>query len=234
MKKPWQHRWGLLAAGVVVYAAALIFLVMAAVSVIGRTPESSWDSFWAWGKTDSWRFWWYWCGLPVLIIVATQAVFVAPLVKPDLSIRHGSRPMLLSLLAIAIVAAALAVGLLCALLELINVWDDKLDLNENVWGWPVVPLALIASWALWSWLFVLFTRKKRDERLLGRLVGLLLGGTVIEVLAVLPVDLMVRRRTDCYCATGTFNALLLATLAALWLAGPGVLILYLRRRRRNA
>jgi hypothetical protein len=44
---------------------------------------------------------------------------------------------------------------------------------------------------------------------------------------------MVRRRTDCYCATGSFHALLLATFAVLWLAGPGALIALTRRRRRR-
>ena len=55
-----------------------------------------------------------------------------------------------------------------------------------------------------------------------------------RVLAVIPIDIMVRRRTDCYCATGTFYSLVITILAAIWLGGPGVAILYLRRRRRLA
>ncbi len=234
LKRTGGH-WAALSLFLLLYTGGLIVLVPAAVSLIGRTPDSSWDTLWFWTDPDvevGLMGWLSWSVIPVLIIVATQIVFVAPIVsfKPD--VRSGGRPMMLSLIAIAVVAAALVVGLLCAVLALLDIWGDTLNLDRALWGWPVIPLIFVASWALWSWLFLLFTRKKREQGLLGRLVGLLLGGTVIEVLAVLPIDLMVRRRTDCYCSTGTFNALLFSTLAAIWLAGPGVLILYLRRRRQ--
>ena len=44
---------------------------------------------------------------------------------------------------------------------------------------------------------------------------------------------MVRRRTDCYCATGTYYALLISLFSLMWLAGPGALILLMRRRHRR-
>ena len=51
---------------------------------------------------------------------------------------------------------------------------------------------------------------------------------------VLPIDLMVRRRTDCYCGTGTFISMCFSAVALLWLTGPGIVIALTHRRRRTA
>ena len=67
---------------------------------------------------------------------------------------------------------------------------------------------------------------------MGRVVGLLLGGTIVEAALILPIDIMIRRRTQCYCETGSFVALCLSTWALLWLAGPGAIIVVFRKRHR--
>ncbi|MHC4507244.1 MAG: hypothetical protein ACYTFI_28560, partial [Planctomycetota bacterium] len=171
-----------------------------------------------------------------LVLVATQALFVVPLFKVDLQPARRSRSVLVSMMMAAVVAAAVTVALACGFLELLNLWEGELNdlLAEQSWGWPVTLPLFVTSWILWSAVFVVFTRKKRHAGLLGRLVTILLAGTVVEALAVIPIDIMVRRRTDCYCATGTFYSLFISILAAMWLSGPGVAILYLRRRRRMA
>jgi hypothetical protein len=60
----------------------------------------------------------------------------------------------------------------------------------------------------------------------------LLAGTVVETVVVLPVDIMMRRRTECYCSTGTFYSLCLSAWALLWLCGPGAFLALTSRRRR--
>lgn len=224
-----SRRLILLLIGLPLYTAAIMFV--STVAVLGLfDPMNLWNN--PAGVFDPPLLadpsWWSWCGGPALILVATQAVFVLPQVRVELRPSARRKSVVASLVVAAMVAAGLTVALACAVLELADVWDAH-------WGWPPVLLPVfVTSWVIWSGALLLFTRKRRHPGLLGRLVALLLAGTVVEVLAVIPIDVMVRRRTDCYCATGTFYSLLISVWAAMWLAGPGVLILFLRRRRRRA
>ncbi len=95
-------------------------------------------------------------------------------------------------------------------------------------------VTLIGSWVFWAMMLLVFSRRLWADTVLGRLVVLLFGGTIVELLVVVPVDVMVRRRTSCYCATGTFLALCLSALGLLWLTGPGIVIALTARRRRLA
>ena len=151
-------------------------------------------------------------------------------------------PLAVSLGVGAIIAAILTTGALVGLSELVaslvtgrfttSPWGADRDLLDHWWVGMLVLVMLLASWAFWSALLLVFSRELWADRALGRLVGLLLGGTILEVLVVIPIDVMVRRRTDCYCATGTFYSLTLAAAGVLWLAGPGIFFALTSRRRR--
>ena len=112
-----------------------------------------------------------------------------------------------------------------------TVLEASLDLDDTL-AMTVLVAALVGGWGFWSGILLVFSRGIWADRALGRLVGLLVGGTLLEVLVVLPLDIMVRRRTDCYCFAGTFFALCLAVIATLWLAGPGVVIALMSKKHR--
>ena len=230
-----RQRILVLAIGLPLYAVALAVVTTFAMAAL-VDPSDALDLAWEMLSEPAVDepTWWAWCVMPALLLVGTQALFVVPLFKVDLQPARRSRSVLVSLVMAAVVAAALTMGLACGFLELLNLWEALSDSGDDLWGWRVTLPLFVTSWILWSVVFVVFTRKKRHAGLLTRLVTILLGGTVVEVLAVIPIDIMVRRRTDCYCATGTFYSLLISILAAMWLSGPGVAILYLRRRRRLA
>ena len=97
----------------------------------------------------------------------------------------------------------------------------------------VIWAQIIAGWLIWSVILGLLARRSDPRRLHSRLIMLLLGGTILEVLIVVPIDVIVRRRTDCYCATGTFFALCASIWACLWLAGPGLILALTSKRRRT-
>ena len=227
-----QRRWMLIAVGLPLYTVALMLIVTVTAALLldpARALELPLDGF-----DPSEPLWWSWVGAPVLLIVASQAVFVIPLVRMPIQAQPSGRSVVASVVAASTVAAALGIGVLCGLLELFDFWSRFTHDADAYWAWPVTLPVFLVSWVFWSGLLLAFTRRKRDRSLPGRLAAWLLAGTVVEILATLPIDVMVRRRTDCYCATGTFHALLIATFASMWLAGPGVVILYMRRRRRLA
>ncbi len=224
-------RWMLLAVGVPVYTALLMVVASLAAALIFDPTEVGAFLRDVVFEPEYWLepLWWTWCGGPVLVIVATQALFVIPMVRLRIEPAERGRSILAAVAAGALIGAMLTAGLLAAMLELFGSWPEDVH-----WGWSVTLPALAASWLFWTLVFWAFTKRRRDPGALSRIAALLLAGTVVELLAVIPVDVMVRRRTDCYCATGTFHALLIAAFAAMWLAGPGAAVLYLRRRRRMA
>ncbi|MCK4873417.1 MAG: hypothetical protein KAS72_11885 [Phycisphaerales bacterium] len=163
-------------------------------------------------------------------VVASQALFLLPVIQRRPPLARGAHSFTVSAILIAGIAAALTLGLILAGLELFKVWED--ELGEWDWtGWAIIAIVLV-SWTGWSVLLLFFTRAKDKSRALAAFTAAIFAGSIVEVLIVLPLDVMVRRRTDCYCATGTFYALVLAVWAVLWLTGPGIVIALLAKRRR--
>ena len=74
---------------------------------------------------------------------------------------------------------------------------------------------------------------KRHEALLGRIAATLFVGTLVEAAAIMPIDVMYRRKQDCYCFAGTFGAYALLLAAGLLTLGPAILLPVLARRRKR-
>ncbi len=178
--------------------------------------------------------WWAGAGIVFAIAVAAQAVFLIPMFgrRPPRGERSGS--MLISLCIGALLAAVLVGGFFMSLLDALALampdrfeMDDKADML-----WWLVLIVFIGSWGFWTFCLLVFVKGIWADRVLGRMVGLLLAGTALELFVVLPIYIMVRRKTDCYCATGSFFGLCAGAASALWLAGPGIFVALLSSRHR--
>jgi hypothetical protein len=181
-----------------------------------------------------------WVFVPAGVLVLTQILFLFPLVGPPRVGHTHGRSLMASAVAAGFCGAMLTAGLLFALIEVYGFIAGLRDPMEKViepfdeaffsiGGWWA-PVAV--SWLLWTPLLIYFARKQGDSRLLSRLVTYLFAGTVIEVLVVLPLDIMVRRKSQCYCGSGTAATLCFSTCALMWLTGPGVVIAVFSKRRR--
>ncbi len=201
-------------------------------------PEEWWEDI----ITE--KFGWCFLLIPGLLLAATQIAFVAPAFSRRMRMgRGGGRPLWLTLVGAALIGGILTVGLFYSLGELLQFWEDGEMwafgyLEGKSWGSEglaavVFWLLILVGWAIWIPLLYVFTRRTDPKRLHNRLVIVLLGGTIIETLVIVPVDIMVRRRTDCYCETGTFLALCCSIWALLWLTGPGIILAVTSRRRRR-
>lgn len=178
-------------------------------------------------------FWAYFGGTAA-IVTAVQMVFLIPVLSDVPPRRDRSHSLRVSLVLIALVAAALTAGIGFALVEVFELWIG-MTIEEARIGWVIaVPLVmLVVGWALWSVVLLIFVRDIWADRTLGRLIGLLLAGSLLEVVTVLPLDIMVRRRTDCYCGEGTFFTLCLAAVAGIVLTGPGIVIALTSSKHRS-
>ena len=225
--------------GLPVYAFVLMVLatlIMAAIAVEDWASED-WGEFLP-GFVDLLLRdgdWWVVAGILTIVAVGAQAVFVIPVIGKRPPKAPRSRSLKISLVIAAGVAGTLTLGLMFALAafaEIVLEMSSDLDLNASA-SEALVTAIFVGSWAFWSAVLLLFCRGIWADRMLGRVVGLLIGGTLLEVLVVLPLDIMVRRRTDCYCFAGTLFALCIATVATLWLAGPGIVIALTSKKHRR-
>jgi hypothetical protein len=132
--------------------------------------------------------------------------------------------MWISLVAGALVAGLLTFGVLATTLNLFDVWDAVTgSIGAHVF-WSI-----LLTWGVWLVLFSVMWTGEWFSRFKS-LYKLLLAGTFLEVLITIPVDVQVRKKTNCYCGEGTFVALVIGSSVALWSFGPGLVLLFLTRR----
>jgi hypothetical protein len=180
-------------------------------------------------------------GIPVTLLVITQIAFLLPVMRVRFPAGGRARSLRVSLVSAGFVAALLTAGLLAGVYTFSQILvstangrpGDPLDvevLDEAVVA-TALGITLIMSWVVWSLVLMAFARRRVGSGVLSRTIGYILGGTLIEVGLVLPIDIMIRRRTNCYCGSGTFWALCVAGWALLWLSGPGIVVAIASRRR---
>lgn len=164
------------------------------------------------------------------VIVALQGAFLVPVQRPGVSARGKS--LWVTFGAAGFAAAALFTALTLTLYEVLLTLFDV----ENVGDVSVFLVAIVAqgvAWVIATPLLVSFVRRDMRETTLGRLAAWLFTGTIIEVVAIIPLDVMIRRKTDCYCYAGTFFALVITGGVGLFALGPAVLLpLFAERRKR--
>ena len=175
--------------------------------------------------------------VPALLVACTQIAFLLPVFSKRLQITTQGRSLKWTVCAAGLVGGFLFTGLILSLLELLMIWEPAFawsyDQNLDI---PIMFVIFWISigvcWLLWLPILFIFARRKGPRRLHEKIIVLLLAGTVIETLVILPIDMMVRRRTNCYCGTGTFFAFCMSIWALLWLAGPGIVLAITAKRRR--
>ncbi len=97
----------------------------------------------------------------------------------------------------------------------------------------VMLAALGVSWAGCTTLLVAYVHvtDKPSDSVIAGLARVLFRGSIVEFVALIPLDVMVRRKTSCYCGEGTFFALVGVGSVALIMAGPAALLPLLAKRR---
>jgi len=159
-----------------------------------------------------------------LIFLGVQGAFL--LGMPELRWPRPTRrkPMWLSIVTGAALAALLTFGLFATIASAANVWEKLTNAVGAYVFWIIA-----AAWMVWLFVFgVIFA----SQWFVGftKLYKLLVAGTWLELLITIPVDVQVRKRTTCYCGEGTFFALILSSSVAIWSFGPGLALLFLTRR----
>jgi hypothetical protein len=235
-------RWVLLAAGLACWLAGAFWIFNVCWphwELFPNDPKAGAGLFGVMG------FWWkeQWAYLLSTagylgVFLITQWFFLGPRGAYRLQLNQTGRPLRLSVIIAALMAALLSVGLLATVAELCGVWQTVALVNEveHPRYWPVL-LALGLAWGLWALVFFVYWRRGDRATQLGRMLRGLMGGSILELLIAAPVHVLILRANSkeksCYCEIGSYTTLVLGSTVLLWTFGPGLFLLFLREKARR-
>jgi hypothetical protein len=141
------------------------------------------------------------------------------------------RPLKTSIFAAGVIAMLLTVGFVALLLELPNWWEGIMGV-DSYWGIICVWITMLIIWGIWSWIFFVYWRQGDRYTQSGRMIRGLVAGSILEIIIAVPVHIWATRQRECYCCRGTYTTLILAATVLIWAFGPGIVLLYMREKRR--
>ena len=174
-----------------------------------------------------------WLSIPAALALG-QVAFISPLVGP-LRLAPTGRSMRWTVVGASVMVGGLTCILLWSLLWLVARYAQVSSFGSLGAAWGA-PYLLFPSWficgALWTWA-LRRSIASRDPDTISRFARRMLAGTCVELVLALPLYLLVRRRSECMCATPNFWSIVVGLLGLVWLCGPaGVLLLTKGARRR--
>ncbi|MAE67206.1 MAG: hypothetical protein CMJ18_23340 [Phycisphaeraceae bacterium] len=165
----------------------------------------------------------FWIALAIAWPIATCVIAVNS---------KDGMPVWVSATLTAVCAVVLTAGLVGALVSLAQLTVGASDKAIEIVFWSCAT-ALIPGWIAATCVFVDIWRRRPTNGVLARAASLIFAGTAIETIAMIPVDVLVRRKTDCYCSDGTFFTLIACLGTGTFIFGPMMLILPFARRQRR-
>jgi len=210
---------------------AALFVLAGAVFLKLADPPFTWhDVVFLLTEPDSIISLAVWTGL----LIGAQVALLAPVRRPA-PMRERGHNVWASIAVGGFLGSLLLTAMVFAALEWARVGNDsawEALVDKNYGGWALLAIVLLA-WVLATPMLYVFSRKRRRETWLSRLSAGLFTGTIFETAAIIPLDIMVRKRSDCYCATGTFFSLSLCLSVGLAAFGPAVILPVVARRRKR-
>jgi hypothetical protein len=145
-------------------------------------------------------------------------------------------PVVVSILIAAAGAAAMLAGLAALLWSIPRLVEAPPGTSKNPYEQAMLGSAAVAAlvgWGAGTPLILSFVRKRGHECALARVSAWIFLGTTVEAAAAIPLDVMVRKKTDCYCGESTFWTLTLCWAAGALALGPVVFLVPFSRRRKR-
>lgn len=209
-------------------------------SVLRRPTPDREAVFWgAWPAFDEYlgllrdRDFALWTMGAIAILTAAQSLFVWPVRHPGIMEPRGKgarTSLLIAGLVIGVLVLAAFLGI-AGMFDETNIPIDAVIVLGS--PWLTMAAVVFIGWVVATPLLFAFIKGGRKETVLARLSRRLLLGTMVEVALLIPLDVMVRRKTSCYCWAGTYWALTVCGAVGVFALGPAVFLPLVAKRRRS-
>jgi len=174
-------------------------------------------------------------GMTIAALTIAQMIFLLPVRRPGLMGNRG-HGLKRSLYIAGFVIGGLTLAAVMAIGEYLDT-VHKMDFGfiDQFPGGAYFGVGIVVAlgWSIATPMLFHFTRPGRKEAVLARLSKKLFLGTIIEVALLIPLDVMVRRKTSCYCWAGSYWALTLCGFIGVFALGPAVFLPILAKRRKT-
>lgn len=207
------------------------WLVQAAVPYVMLAPvmRAEWPSGREWAEMLCDPGYMLAVGGAIVLLTVGQGLFLLPVRKPGMAAR--GRPLWISMAVAGLGVAVMGAAAVLALLDAAWMqWPKTEDVIEREW---LVLGVLVAGWVIATPLLVGFSRQGQVESALSRIAARLFLGTLVETMAIIPLNVMMRKRDDCHCAQGSLWALIGCAAVGWFALGPALLMPLLAKRRRR-
>jgi hypothetical protein len=179
----------------------------------------------------------YYANLAAVVgwIILAQWAFLRPGKGWKIQVNTVGRPMKTSVFAAALMAMLLTTGMIALLLELPNWWQPVMEYEHESRFYPghiMIWIIMLVIWGAWSGIFFVYWKQGDQYTQMGKMIRGLVAGSILETIIAVPVQIWVTRQRDCYCCSGSYSSLILAATVLIWAFGPGIIILYMREKRR--
>ena len=165
------------------------------------------------------------------LVLLAQWAFLRPGKGWKVRMATVGRPLKTSVFAAGVIAMLLTVGFVALLLELPNFWEGIMSI-ESYWGVICVWITMLIIWGVWCWIFFVYWKQGDRYTQSGKMIRGLVAGSILEIIIAVPVHIWATRQRECYCCRGTYTTLVLSATVLIWAFGPGIILLYMREKRR--
>lgn len=179
---------------------------------------------------------------PILLLwLATAATLLSALalLAPLVGGRHrdgSGMPLTWAITGGGVLGGGLGVGVMLVLIDIPRIiarWNNETDPFSNTSPWTIVVSGLLV-WTLTGWIWSLSFRRAGSATMSGQIarqVRWLFAGTGVELALAAPTFAAAARRDSCYCAWGSWFAILIGTVVLTVLCGPMLVLLWTREAR---
>jgi len=176
------------------------------------------------------------------LFLLMQWLFLSPRGRWQISLSLDGPLPRRAALAAGFIGMLLSIGLIATLMEIPDWWircttipQAHTDPEKRVQSFRVMWVVMSALWSAWTFVFWRYGKSLDRYSALRKIFRWLLAGTVLELLIATPAHaaIIYSRGDECYCERGTYTGIAFGCTAALWLFGPGAILLFLREKRRR-
>ena len=166
----------------------------------------------------------YWIALGLMAVC--QVIFMCGAGTINLCEPIERHRLIWPVLIASLMMAVLAGSLWLALSELFE-WPENDWVIVLFWG------IAILNWFIWFVVLFIYTKDVERFRAIRRLIAVVIGGSLLELLASIPAHIIVSRRPACFVGIRTAIGIIAGICVMFWAFGPGIILLFLRNKFRK-
>ncbi len=179
------------------------------------------------------------------LFIFAQAIFLWPHGKWRLALAGRGRPLRGAAIGAGLMGMLLSIAFLATLMEIPSWLSKHPTFGRSSWmslwticaghSWFGFTLlgVMPALWAVWAFVFFRYWRGANQLSRVERVIRLLIAGSILEVLVASAVQAFTPGNRNCYCAKGSYTGLVFGGTVLIWLFGPGILFVSLRKYQRR-